>query len=75
MSTCGSDIKQDKGTFTEVDMGKQWIIKNSDLKTKCGWTPFNGWKVRGKIINVYLKGRKVFENGELLVKPRKQHDS
>lgn len=69
------DIKQDKGTFTEVDMSKKWTIKNSDLKTKCGWVPFNGWKVKGKVISVYLKGRKVFENGKLLVETGKQHGS
>lgn len=67
------NIKQDKGTFTEVDISSEWIIKNNDLKTKCGWTPFSGWMVQGKILRVFIKREKVFEDGRLLVKSKKQH--
>lgn len=30
-----------------VDMEAEWEIKPENLKTKCGWSPFSGWKGRG----------------------------
>lgn len=27
----------------------QWTIKGSELHSKCGWTPFEGWMVKGKV--------------------------
>lgn len=56
------DIKRDKNTFTEVDLSKEWTIRNKVLKTKCGWSPFDDWKVKGKVVSVYLKGQQVFKN-------------
>lgn len=55
-------IAQDKNTFTKVDLSEEWVIENKNLKTKCGWSPFAGWKVKGKVINVYLQGHQVFKN-------------
>jgi carbamoyl-phosphate synthase/aspartate carbamoyltransferase/dihydroorotase len=63
------NIKTDKNTFIKVDEKGEYIIDNKNLKTKCGWSPFAGWKVKGKIKKVYIQGKKVFENGKLLVKP------
>ena len=52
-----------------IDPDSTYEIRNKDLFTKSKWSPFNGWKVNGKLEKVYLKGKKVFENGKLLVKP------
>ena len=30
-----------------IDPEKEWKIKGSDLHYKCGWTPYEGWKVKG----------------------------
>lgn len=62
-------IKTNKDTFVEIDHEEEYIINNKNLKTKCGWSPYEGWKVKGKVKRVYLRGKKVFENGKLLVKP------
>ncbi len=63
------NIKTDKNTWVEVDDKEEYIIDNKNLKTKCSWSPFNGWKVKGKVKKVYIRGKKVFENGMLLVQP------
>jgi len=63
------DIKTDKNTWVEVDDKEEYIIDNKKLFTKCGWSPFNGWKVKGKIKRVFIRGKKVYEDGKLLVKP------
>jgi carbamoyl-phosphate synthase/aspartate carbamoyltransferase/dihydroorotase len=63
------NIKTDKNTFIEIDEKEEYIIDNKKLFTKCGWSPFNGWKVIGKVKVVVIRGKKVFENGNILVKP------
>ncbi len=62
------NIKTDKNTYVEIDEKEEYIIDNKKLLTKCGWSPFAGWRVKGKVKNVYIRGEKVFEDGKLLVK-------
>jgi carbamoyl-phosphate synthase/aspartate carbamoyltransferase/dihydroorotase len=45
------NLKESKETVV-VDMDAEYIIKGSELKTKCKWTPFEGMKVKGKILQV-----------------------
>lgn len=60
-------------TYVEVDENKKWIIKNENLNTKCKWSPFNGWKVKGKITKVVIRGVTVLENNKLLAKGGSGH--
>lgn len=53
----------DNNSYIKVDLERKWIIKNEDLQTKSAWTPFDGWKVYGKIEKVFLRGELVFDNG------------
>lgn len=62
------NILTDETTKVEVSM-EEYEIQNEGLKTKCGWTPFAGRKVIGKVQTVYLRGDKVFENGKVLAQP------
>lgn len=57
----------------EVNLSQSFTIQNKNLFTKCGWTPFNDMKVKGKVEYVYLRGKKVFENGQILAKPGSGH--
>lgn len=56
-------------SFIEVDISSDWIIDNSKLFTKCGWSPFVGKKVSAKIQKVVIRGKTVFEDGEILAAP------
>jgi carbamoyl-phosphate synthase/aspartate carbamoyltransferase/dihydroorotase len=56
-------------TWTEVDENAQYEIKASRQFTRCGWTPFEGWKVKGKVRKVVLRGKTAFEDGKILVEP------
>lgn len=62
-------IPVDPTSKTEVDPDEEWVITNENLQTKCKWSPFNGWKIKGKVKRVFLRGEKVFENGTVLAKP------
>lgn len=35
-----------------VDPAKEWTIEGKNLKSKCGWTPFEGWRVKGCVERV-----------------------
>lgn len=35
-----------------VDPDNEWVIEAEKLHSKCGWTPYEGWSVRGKIDRV-----------------------
>lgn len=56
------NLETQENTYIEIDPKLDWEIKNENLYTKCGWSPFNGFKVKGKVINVVFKGKKIFEN-------------
>ena len=52
----------------EVDLSEEYVIENKNLFTKCKWSPFDGWKVKGKVVRVFIRGKKVFENGKIFAK-------
>jgi carbamoyl-phosphate synthase/aspartate carbamoyltransferase/dihydroorotase len=56
-------------TWTEVDPEAEYEIHAAEHFTRCGWTPFEGWKVRGRVRKVVLRGRTAFEDGKILVPP------
>lgn len=39
-----------------VDLTKEQTIKNGQLKTKCNWSPFATWKLRGKVERTIVAG-------------------
>lgn len=61
-------ITPDDDTHIEVSM-EEYEIRDEDLLTKCGWSPFAGRKVIGKVRKVVLRGETVYENGKVLAKP------
>jgi dihydroorotase len=62
------DIETDETTHIEVDM-KEYEIKNQDLLTKAGWSPFAGRRVIGRVKRVTLRGETVYQDGRVLAKP------
>ena len=54
-------------TWIEVDEDATYEIRAENQFTRCGWTPFEGWKVRGKVRKVVLRGTTAFEAGKILV--------
>lgn len=55
------NMPEQEETFVEVDMDESYEITNESLQTKCGWTPFVGMKVTGKIKKVILRGQVVYD--------------
>jgi carbamoyl-phosphate synthase/aspartate carbamoyltransferase/dihydroorotase len=53
-------------TWIEVDENTGWEIKAESMHTRCGWTPFEGWKVKGRVKWAVLRGRTAFEDGKVI---------
>jgi carbamoyl-phosphate synthase/aspartate carbamoyltransferase/dihydroorotase len=54
-------------TWVEVDEDAKYEIRSENLHSRCGWTPFEGWQVKGRVRRVVLHGQTAFENGKILV--------
>lgn len=61
-------LPTDNTTFVEVKM-KPYVIQNEGLQTKCGWTPFAGIEVPGRVTRVVLRDQAVYENGAFPTAP------
>ena len=55
--------------FTIVDMNKTIEIKNENIESKCGWSPFNGFKFKGTPVVTIINGEIKMKNGKLLGDP------
>jgi len=53
----------------EVELGGSWALSGRQLHSKCGWTPYEGWRVRSQVRSVQLRGSIVFEDGRVLAAP------
>ncbi|HEX6034554.1 MAG TPA: amidohydrolase family protein [Anaerolineales bacterium] len=62
-------LPEQPDTWIEVDEHAAYEIRAADQLTRCGWTPFEGWKVRGKVRKVVLRGKPAFEDGKIRVEP------
>ena len=61
--------KLEKGYFADiivVDLEKEWIVGvDETIESKCKWTPYENWKLKGKNILTIVNGNIVYENGEI----------
>jgi carbamoyl-phosphate synthase/aspartate carbamoyltransferase/dihydroorotase len=56
-------------TWIEVDLDAKWEIRATQMHTRCAWTPFEGWPVRGRLQCVVLRGREAYRSGQVLAPP------
>jgi len=53
-------------TWVEVDENAEYEIHAVDLHSRCGWTPFEGWQVIGRVTRVVLRGEETYKDGKVL---------
>ncbi|MGB1286628.1 MAG: dihydroorotase [Aggregatilineales bacterium] len=56
-------------SYALVDLDAEYTIKRENLHSQSGWSPFEGMMVRGKVRETWIRGTKVFADGEILVQP------
>jgi dihydroorotase len=47
------------GSLTVLDLKRPTTVRREDLKTLCGWSPFEGMTFPGSVTAVYIRGRRV----------------
>jgi dihydroorotase len=52
--------------LTIVDLRASRTIRNADMATRSGWTPFDGFEAKGWPIATLIRGRIVMRDGEVL---------
>lgn len=56
-------------TRVEVDPQARYTLSNDGLQTKCGWSPFLGRQVTGRVRRVVLRGADAFADGRIVARP------
>ena len=51
-------------------MKKEVTIKNEMIASKCGWTPFHNYKVKGFPVGTIVNGILVMSNGKILIESK-----
>lgn len=56
-------------TQVEVEINTRYTLSNEGLQTQCGWSPFSGMEVAGRVRRVTLRGEVVFRDGQVVARP------
>lgn len=59
------NLPEQPQTWIEIDPAATGEIAAARMFTRCGWTPFEGWRTRGRLRRVVLRGQEVFRDGEV----------
>jgi dihydroorotase len=52
-----------------VDMNREYEIDASKFHSKAKYSPFDGWKAKGKPVKTFVNGRLVMDEGEITAEP------
>lgn len=56
-------------TWVELDLDKSYVLDDASMHTRCGWTPFAGRTVKGRVAKVVMRGETVFDGERVLATP------
>lgn len=59
-------LPEQADTWIEVDPDARYEIHSAEMLSRCGWTPFEGWRVRGRVRRVVLRGQIAYDDGKVL---------
>lgn len=60
------NLPEQAETWVEVDPEAEFVFPEHPLYTKCGWSPFEGMRLHGRVTRVVLRGREVVRDGIVL---------
>lgn len=56
-------------TYALVDLEATYTLTREMLHTRCGWSPFEGMTLHGRVLETWIRGTKVYAEGRVLVNP------
>lgn len=63
------NLPEQPETHIEVDLAARWTISAGELHSRCGWTPFEGMPVVGRVRRVVLRGQEACRDGLVVAQP------
>ena len=59
-------LEEQPQTWIELDIDKVYELDDAGMRTRCGWTPFAGRTVKGRVDKVVLRGETVYDGERVL---------
>lgn len=56
-------------TEIEVDTDVVWEVRAEGMYSRCGWSPYEGIRLHGRVRRVMLRGQMVYKDGQVLSTP------
>ncbi len=48
-------------TYTLVDFDAAYTLDSRTMHSACGWSPFDGMRVRGRVLETWIRGQRVYD--------------
>jgi dihydroorotase-like cyclic amidohydrolase len=52
-----------------VDPTATWTVRNEDVISRAGWSPFEGRTFSGRVVDTYLRGRRIVHEEKVVEGP------
>ncbi len=62
-------LPQQPETSVELDPEAAWEVRAAEFNSRCGWSPFEGMRLRGRVRRVRLRGVTAYQDGQVLAAP------
>ena len=68
--SCKGDISEGlDADIALVDPDETWMIHSDESESQQGYTPFEGFELGARVKTTFLRGRRVYDNGEVIGEP------
>lgn len=58
-------LPTDDSTWIEVHEHARWEVRAQEMHSRCGWTPFEGMQLYGRVQRVVMRNETVYEDGSI----------
>ena len=52
-----------------LDMDREWTVTHEEMYSKTKYTPYNGFKLKGKPVMTIVMGEVIMDDGKIVGKP------
>lgn len=67
--TKGAIIPGSDADLVLVDLDREFVVTEDNVHTKCGWSPWVGRTLTGKVVTTMLRGRVIAQDDEIVAEP------
>jgi dihydroorotase len=65
----GNLVEGNHADLVAIDMKQEYKIDSSRFHSKAKYSPFDGWRVKGKPVKTFVDGNLVMDEGEIVAEP------